>query len=271
MFTDEGFKCLIAAPDAAKGIRKIFYGYDTSKIIDLNPPKNINKMQTRENTTDIDSISTYNQSSETVHKENFSQGKTYRYDIAFYNSYNALPAKNYAEVGWFSQTNILLYYEVVTNIKRNLLFVKSDTDSRTIRSIRFNVPFLVKDKPVTIKSDGVDKDFLFRMTVVDNINTLSLVTVPPRYLSIKNANGTILKTGVAELESYDLINRSFVLNLIITLDSSVINKDNYLFLETVFGCFNITCLDPITEESIPWPLSDGEALNIPIEFNLGDA
>ena len=271
MFTDEGFKCLIAAPDAAKGIRKIFYGYDTSKIIDLNPPKNINKMQTRENTTGTDGTTTYNQSAETVFIEDFSQGKTYRYDIYFYNSYNALPAKNYAEVGWFSQSNILLYYELVTNIKRNLLFVKSDTDPRTARSIRFNVPFLVKDKPVTIKSNGVDKDFLFRMTVVDNTNTLSLVTIPPRSLTLKNTGRYTLKTGVAELESYDLINRSFVLNLIITLDSSVINKDNYLFLETVFGCFNITCLDPITKERIPWPLSDGEALNIPIEFNLGDA
>ena len=86
-----------------------------------------------------------------------------------------------------------------------------------------------------------------------------------------NIAESLLVYGEVVLESYDLITREALINLKVIIDSSQRLATNYILFSSLFCNLKISLVDPVTEEPKEWPLTDGEALIIPLKVYLGEA
>lgn len=267
MFTDEGFKYLIQAPNAAKNLSRVELGSDKDSIVVLDPPKNITGIQSVITTADHK----YPLSSSTLTERNFHNGIIYSYFNNFYGSGNA--RKNYYEYGIFGDNGALLYYVINTNTAKTFLSeVKhSFTSGYFENTIEITNPLKNLEKDIAIISEGVLTDYRIIYNTVSYGAKPSLIAQKVMTCNLHNAAGSLLGYGEVVLESYDLITREALINLKVVIDSSQRIATNYLMFSSLFCNLKISLIDPTTEEPKEWPLTDGEALIIPLKVSLGEA
>lgn len=271
MFTDEGFKYLLEVADSETKFQNMGYGYDLSKIVDLNPPNNIAEMQSVA-TVDLKDRLYHTIYSETVDVLNFQGGITYKHNLTFNNSgYNNTPGKHW-ERGIFGPTNKLLYYDLLINKNRTLLYSETPNNSYHPSTISINVPIKVLYKEVSIVLQDIPTSFKVKYEAIAPLTTtnIHISTRKVRRLLLLNTSNSTKVVGNPVLDSYDLETRTALFHLTVLIDESVKSSDNYLYFESLLGVFKITLLDPITDEPVDWPVTSGESLVIPLEFKLGD-
>ena len=273
MFTDIGFQYLLQIAEAPKDIAYLRYGLDPSKVINLNPPKNITRMQDR----DEDSPALGPSEKHKVysgHENNFiifNQGNINHYSTKFYNSHTGYAGPNYIERGVFSTDNKLIYYQVNTNKEKTLKVIKTPDQVDSL-DIKFNIPFSTLDKPISCLNNGELTEYILRIKSIKSLTNINIYNPVPRVFKLKSSSSNAdIVIGEAQLSTYDLTLRTALFNLIIEIPSNKISSGNYLYLETVFASFSMTLHDPISGDPVAWPLTNGEALIIPLEINLGDA
>ena len=267
MFTDEGFKYLIQAPNAAKKITRVELGSDKDSIVILEPPKSISELQSVITTKDHK----YPLISSALTERNFHNGISYSYGNTFYQHTNI--QKNYYEYGVFGDNEALLYYVLNTNYdKTSIIEVKHSFSSGEFKNtIEITNPLKNLEKDISIFSEGVLADYRIIYTTVSYSSKPSLTTQKVMTCNLHNVAGSILGYGEVVLESYDLITREALINLKVVIDSSQRTATNYLLFSSLFCNLKISLLDPITEEPKKWPLTDGKALIIPLKVSLGEA
>ena len=267
MFTDEGFKYLIQAPNAAKKITRVEIGSDKDSIVILDPPKSISELQSVITSKDHK----YPLISSTLTERNFHNGISYSYGNTFYEATNV--KKNYYEYGIFGDNEALLYYVLNTNSDKTFLSeVKHGFDSGYFENIiEITNPLKNLEKDVAIISEGVLTDYTIIYNTVSYDPKPSLTTQKVMTCNLHNAAGSLLGYGEVVLESYDLITREALINLKVVIDSSQRTATNYLMFSSLFCNLKISLVDPTTEEAKEWPLTDGEALIIPLKVSLGEA
>lgn len=267
MFTDEGFKYLIQAPNAAKKITRLESGSDKDSIVILDPPKSISELQSVITTKDHK----YPLNSSILTERNFHNGISYSYGNTFYEYTNT--KKNYYEYGIFGDNEALLYYVLNTNSDKTFLSeVKhSFTSGYFENTIEITNPLKNLEKDISIISEGVLTDYRIIYNTVSYGEKPSLITQKVMTCNLHNASGTILGYGEVVLESYDLKTREAFINLKVVIDSSQRLATNYLLFSSLFCNLKISLVDPTTEEAKEWPLTDGEALIIPLKVSLGEA
>lgn len=267
MFTDEGFKYLIQAPNAAKRIARVELGSDKDSIVILDPPKSISELQSVITTKDHK----YPLNSSTLTERNFHNGISYSYSNSFYESTNV--KKNYYEYGIFGDNEALLYYVLNTNSDKTFLSeVKNSFNLGYFENIiEITNPLKNLEKDVAIISEGVLTDYTIIYNTVSYGAKPSLIAQKVMTCNLHNAAGSLLGYGEVVLESYDLITREALINLKVVIDSSQRIATNYLMFSSLFCNLKISLIDPTTEEPKDWPLTDGEALIIPLKVSLGEA
>lgn len=267
MFTDEGFKYLIQAPNAAKKITRVELGSDKDSIVILDPPKSISELQSVITTKDHK----YPINASTLTERNFHNGISYSYYNYFYESANV--KKNYYEYGIFGDNEALLYYVLNTNSDKTFLseVIHSFTSGYFENIIEITNPLKNLEKDVAIISEGVLTDYTIIYNTVSYDPKPSLTAQKVMTCNLHNAAGSLLGYGEVVLESYDLITREALINLKVVIDSSQRIATNYLMFSSLFCNLKISLIDPITDEPKEWPLTDGEALIIPLKVSLGEA
>ena len=267
MFTDEGFKYLIQAPGAAKKITRLELGSDKDSIVILDPPKDTTEIQSVITTADHK----YLLNSSLLTERNFHNGITYSYFNSFYAYGNA--KKNYYEYGIFGDNDALLYYIINTNANKTFLSeVKhSFADSYFENTIQITNPLKNLEKDIAIISEGVLTDYRVKYTTRSYSSSPTLNTQKVMTCNFYNIAESLLVYGEVVLESYDLITREALINLKVIIDSSQRLATNYILFSSLFCNLKISLVDPVTEEPKEWPLTDGEALIIPLKVYLGEA
>lgn len=267
MFTDEGFKYLIQAPNAAKRIARVELGSDKDSIVILDPPKSISELQSVITTKDHK----YPLNSSILTERNFHNGISYSYSNSFYESTNV--KKNYYEYGIFGDNGALLYYVLNTNSDKTFLSeVKNSFNLGYFENIiEITNPLKNLEKDVAIISEGVLTDYTIIYNTVSYGAKPSLIAQKVMTCNLHNAAGSLLGYGEVVLESYDLKTREAFINLKVVIDSSQRLATNYLLFSSLFCNLKISLVDPTTEEAKEWPLTDGEALIIPLKVSLGEA
>ena len=267
MFTDEGFKYLIQAPNAAKKITRVEIGSDKDSIVILDPPKSISELQSVITSKEHKYPLNYS----TLTERNFHNGISYSYYNSFYSPANV--KKDYYEYGIFGDNEALLYYVLNTNSDKTFLSeVKhSFTSGYFENTIEITNPLKNLEKDIAIISEGVLTDYRIIYNTVSYDPKPSLTVQKVMTCNLHNAAGSILGYGEVVLESYDLITREALINLKVVIDSSQRIATNYLTFSSLFCNLKISLIDPTTKEPKEWPLTDGEALIIPLKVSLGEA
>lgn len=267
MFTDEGFKYLIQAPGAAKKITRVQLGSDKESIVNLDPPKNISELQSVITTADHK----YPNNGSTLTERNFHNGISYSYHNSFYEYSNA--KKNYYEYGIFGDNEALLYYVLNTNSDKTFVSeVKHSYSSGYFENtIQITNPLKNLEKDIAIISEGVLTDYRVKYTTRSYSSSPTLNTQKVMTCNFYNIAESLLVYGEVVLEYYDLITREALINLKVIIDSSQRLATNYILFSSLFCNLKISLVDPVTEEPKEWPLTDGEALIIPLKVYLGEA
>lgn len=267
MFTDEGFKYLIQAPNAAKKITRLQLGSDRDSIVLLDPPTSITELQSVITTEDHK----YPISSTTLTERNFHDGVIYSYHNNYYRS--GVNKKNYYEYGVFGDNEALLYYVLNTNTDKTFIteVVHKYSPGYFEETIQITNPVKNLEKVISIISEGELTDYKVKYSTTSFSSKPTLNSQYTMFCNLYNSSGTLLTYGEVVLESYDLTTREALINLKVVIDSSQRIATNYLMFSSLFCNLKISLIDPTTEEPKEWPLTDGEALIIPLKVSLGEA
>lgn len=265
MITDEGFKYLIKAPGAATKIAKLVLGTDKESIVDLDPPTSINQLQSIVTGSPL----TFKGTTNTFKVLDFSKGIIYHYAMT---DYNGEIKSKYYEYGYFGDNDNLLYYKLNTNTAKTFISkIYNYADVGYFKSsIKLSNPLKNISKNISMLSEGVLKDYIVNYNSVAYLTTPSLITDFNITCEFKNSTGTLISYGESILESYDLATREALFNLKVVLDRSQISANNYILFTSLFCNLKIFMTDPSTLEPVNWPLTDGEALIIPLKVYLGE-
>lgn len=267
MFTDEGFKYLIQAPNAAKKVTRVQLGSDRDSIVLLDPPTSITELQSVITTEDHK----FPISSSSLTERNFHDGIIYSYHNNYYQYANT--KKNYYEYGVFGDNEALLYYVLNTNTDKTFITeVTPRYDPGYFEeTIQITNPLKNLEKVISIISEGELTDYKVKYSTISYTSKPLLNNQNIMTCNLYNAAGTLLSYGEVVLESYDLVTREALINLKVIIDSSQRTATNSIKFKSLFCNLSISVVDPITDEPKEWPLTDGEALIIPLKVSLGEA
>lgn len=266
MFTDEGFKYLIQAPNAAKKVTRVQLGSDRDSIVILDPPTSITELQSVITTEDHK----YPISSSTLTERNFHDGVIYSYHNNYYRS--GVNKKNYYEYGVFGDNEALLYYVLNTNTDKTFITEVAHKYSPGYfeETIQITNPVKNLEKVISLISEGELTDYKVKYTSTSHSSKPTLSEQYTMFCNLYNSSGILLTYGEVVLESFDLVTREALINLKVIIDSSQRAATNRIKFSSLFCNLTISVLDPITDEPIDWPLTDGEALIIPLKVTLGE-
>lgn len=265
MFTNEGFKFLIQAPDAERRVSYILIGKDKSEISDLSPDFNIMDIQSVKSEDRI----RYNVESSIFTEANFHLGLKYIYDLNFYTFNNENP--NYCEYGVYGENDKLLYYHLNTNADKTFLFEVKNQFLKDNFKLRINLtqPFKNKSLRTSLKSENVltDYDVIYKSIPYESIPNFSIER--PMTCLFKNTLGEVLSFGEIGLESFNTVTREAIINLKVSLDSTQLESSNYIYFSSFFCNLKISLKDIGTGLDKPWPLTNGESIIIPLKVYVG--
>lgn len=265
MFTNEGFKFLIQAPDAERKVSYLLIGRDKSKILDLSPTFSILDIQSIKSEDRI----RYNIESSVFTEANFHLGLKYIYDLNFYTFNNENP--NYCEYGVYGENDKLLYYHLNTNTDKTFLFEVKNQFEKDNFNLRINLtqPFKNKTLIISLNSENVLTEYDVNYETVPYESVPNFSIERPMTCIFKNTLGEVLSFGEVGLESYNVDTREAILNLKVSLDSTQIESSNYIYFSSFFCNLKISLKDPTSGLAKPWPLTNGESIIIPLKVYIG--
>lgn len=265
MITNEGFKYLIQAPNAATKLKEILVGNDKDSIVDLNPPKSITSLQSIVTSSSLK----YRINQVSYNTLDFHLGLTHQYSIK---GVTATPSLLY-EYGIFGDNDKLLYYRIYTNSNKTFLTPAENLYSSSYfnTEIRLSNPIKHAKKTFSLLSEGVLTDYTVNYQETPFRGSPSMESPTPMQCFFYSSTGSILLTGGVSLESFDIETREALIRLEITLDRNKIDGRNYILFRSLFCSLKIYLTDPVTEELIDWPLTEGEALVVPLKVYIGEA
>lgn len=266
MITNEGFKYLIQAPNAATKLKEILVGNDKDSIVDLNPPKSITSLQSIVTNSSLK----YNINQVTYNYLDFHLGLTHQYSVKAVAT--TRPSVLY-EYGIFGDNDKLLYYAIYTNSNKTFLTPAENLydGSYFTTQISLSNPIKHAKKTISLLSEGVLTDYTVNYQETPFRGNPSMGSPTPMECFFYSSGDSLTLTGGVSLESFDLETREALIRLEVTLDRSKITAGNYILFRSLFCSLKIYLTDPVTEEPVDWPLTDGEALIVPLKVYIGGA
>lgn len=261
MITDEGFKFLLRIGDQTEEMSKVTLSEDRSAIVDLDPPSSINSLQAPAKNTF------------TAYSSGSSEYLTYSKSFEVQHTLNHTTRLSQDTISWYekgvfdSKGNLLFYF---LNTDKQKTFLRSELFSKSSRietTLRFLIPFKVKEIAQSLSNNGVVEDYIVQYSFDDV--SYDIKEGIETSLGIYNTKGTLLKSGSVRVESYDVDLKTVTYTLALPISSSEANDPSKVFLlKTSLGDFKIKFLDSETREDKGAPLPDLGDTEIPLTIKL---